>query len=138
MVGQEPWTFFPANTAPKALDIVWCLFPFVEQPGVPGPKSRPGLVKQVLRKDDRAYVEVAYGTSRFDRYSQGDLIIANSTDLVEMGLPQATVFLLGRTVTLPWAKEWFGPLDGHGPAFSRLNNKYREYLGIIQKRLPKK
>ena len=101
---------------------------------MPGPKSRPGLVRQVKVTNKVAYIEVAYGTSRFDNYSDADLIIANAGDIVEMGLPQATVFQLGRTVTIPWAEEWVGTLEGHGPAFSRLTPTYREYLAHLQNR----
>ena len=129
------WTFFPPNTAPKPLDIIWCHFPLVEDPATPGPKPRPGLVRQVKVKDNkRAYVEVAYGTSKFASYSSTDLLIGNATDLGEMGLPQATVFQLGRTVTIPWAAEWVGTLDGHGPSIGHLNARYREFLVHLQQR----
>ena len=123
------WKFYPRNTAPAPLDLIWCRFPLVEAPDSPGPKARPGLVRAVRAIDQRAYVEVAYGTSKFANYSSRDLIIANLTDLCEMGLPQATVFQLGRTAVIPWAEEWVGSLEGHGPTIGRLNARYREYLG---------
>jgi hypothetical protein len=128
------WKFYPPNTAPKALDIVWCFFPLVESPTAPGPKSRPGLVRRCTQTDKGVYVEVAYGTSRFTNYSDCDLIVANSADIVEMGLPQATVFQLARTVTVPWAEEWFGTIGGHGPSLSHLTPKYCEFLAHMQKR----
>lgn len=91
-------------------------------------------MRSVRATEDHAFVEVAYGTSRFDNYSEVDLIIANLTDMFDMGLPQATVFQLGRTVIIPWAEEWVGPLDGHGPTIGRLNARYTEYLISLQKR----
>ena len=91
-------------------------------------------MRQVRAGVDRAYIDVAYGTSRFNNYSQTDLIIANLSDMYEMGLPQATVFQLGRVVTIPWAEEWIGPLDGHGPTIGRLNARYCEYLAHLQRR----
>ena len=90
---------------------------------MPGPKARPALANKVKVKDKKAYVEVAYGTSRFASYSDTDLIIANFADLRDMGLPQATVFQLGRTVTIPWAEEWVGVIEGHGLTIGRLNAK---------------
>jgi len=65
-------------------------------------------------------------------YGQYDLIIANLTDMTEMGLPQATVFQLQRLVTIPWAEEWVGVLGNRGPSISTLNAKYRGYLTYIQ------
>jgi hypothetical protein len=125
------WTFYPKNTAPVALDIVWCRFPLVEDPSSPGPKSRPGLVRKTVAKGDKAFIEVCYGTSKFQNYSDADLIIANLADMYAMGLPQATVFQLGRTAIIPWASEWVAPLDGHGPKISHLTPTYCEYLARI-------
>jgi len=94
-------------------------------------------VKVVERDGEkRVYLEVAYGTSNVANYSYADLVIGNSTDLVEMGLPQVTIFQLGRTVTIPWAEEWIGTLEGHGPGIGRLSPKYCEYLAHLQSRKP--
>lgn len=125
------WTFYSPNTAPQALDIIWCRFPLVEDQTSPGTKDRPGLVRRVLKKDQRAFVEVCYGTSKFQNYSNKDLFIANLTDMIEMRLPQATVFQLGRTAVVPWAQEWVAPLDGFGPKISRLTPRYCEYLAHL-------
>ena len=126
------WTFYRVVTAPTALDIVWCRFPFIEDPNNPGPKPRPGLVRRVLRKDQHIYVEVSFGTSNPKRYSERDLYIANFNDMAECGLPQATLFLLDRTVILPWAEEWFSKCeDGSGPVIGQLNATCREYLRLI-------
>jgi hypothetical protein len=128
------WDFYGKSTAPKALDIVWCRFPLVEDPKNPGPKARPGLVRRCIEKPQGVYVEVAYGTSKMTNYSECDLIIGNSTDLVEMGLPQVTTFQLARTVVVPWAKEWFTVLEARGPVIGRLNAAYREHLAYMQTR----
>jgi hypothetical protein len=87
--------------------------------------------------DGHAFIEVCYGTSKFKQYRGLALVIANLSDMYEMGLPQATVFELERTAVIPWAKEWVGSLDGHGPAIGRLNNIYRERLAHLMSRKKK-
>lgn len=91
-------------------------------------------MRRTLAKGGHAYIEVCYGTSKFQSYSHTDLIIANLTDLVEMRLPQATVFQLGRTAIIPWAEEWVSPLDGIGPRISHLTPAYCEYLAHLMAR----
>jgi hypothetical protein len=125
------WTYFPRASLPKPLDVVWCYFPIVEDVGNPAPKPRPALVRRASARDGKPYVEVAYGTSQTDRRSERALYIANLTDMVEIGLPQATVFDLDRTALVPWAEEWFGLLDGQGPVIGKLNARWREYLKLI-------
>ena len=61
----------------------------------------------MLRKNENTYVEVAYGTSKLDKFSNLDLYVANFNEMREAGLPQATIFMLDRTLILPWATEWF-------------------------------
>ena len=130
------WDFLAAHHAPAPLDIVWCRFPIVEDPKNPGPKPRPALVRRVLRRADGAtYLEVSYGTSNPARYSDHDLWIHNLAEMFDMGLPQATIFQLDRTVTVPWASEWFTTReDGSGPVIGALTPKYREYLKHILRR----
>lgn len=129
------WTFYPPLTIPTALDIVWCRFPLVEDPDNPALKPRPALVRRVMRKNDHVFVEVVYGTSNRSRYSDLDLYVANFVDMMECGLPQATIFTLGRTVILPWAEEWFSKREGGtGPVIGRLNGRMREYLNHLLSR----
>lgn len=123
MVG---YTFFPLSTAPAPFDIVWSRFPFVEEPGLPGPKARPALVRQAFAdQDGMPWVTVVYGTSK-NPY-QTDLASFSIVTLAEMnvcGLKQATRFDLSRTLTLPWAREFFDclagkptPIIGHMPDY---------------------
>lgn len=94
-------------------------------PSQPGPKHRPALVRSVLLNRDhtRARIEVTYGTSKLKVETRLlDLILANASDLAEMGLPQATRFDLDMTVTLPWAAEFFEPRAGQStPILGHLN-----------------
>ena len=130
---DQVWNFYPAHTAPTALDIVWCRFPFVEDPENPAPKPRPCLVRSSRRnKKGHFFVEVAFGTSNTRSYSNADLFVGNLADMNEMGLPQATVFQLGRTKVLPWADEWF-PVreDCQTPIVGHLNARLEEYLRLL-------
>ena len=96
------------------------------------PKARPALVRRTLRKDDRVSLEITYGTSIRKRYSSRDLYIANLNDMIDAGLAQATLFLLDRTIILPWAEEWFSKRDdGTGPVIGHLNSDSREHLRHI-------
>ncbi len=133
MVTETSWTFFPNLSTPvTSLDIVWCHFPLVEDPDDPAPKARPALVRRVLRKDGNTFVEVAYGTSNARRYSEQDLWIANYNDMREAGLPQATIFILDRTVILPWSEEWFSKRpDVSGPVVGHLSDQSQEYLRAL-------
>ena len=126
------WTFITEGPLPSALDIVWCRFPFDEDPSQPGPKQRPALVRQVLRKGNVFYIEVTYGTSNTARMSNRGLYIANHREMVTAGLPQATLFQLDRLKTLPWAEEWFCKReDGTGPIVGRLGVQSVEYLHTL-------
>lgn len=85
----------------------------------------------------KCWLEVAYGTTTLDLNNRPyDLTIQNSEDLTAIGLPHATRFALGRTVTLPWEKEYFST----HPHFTNviigeLNDRQRSrLLAVIQKR----
>jgi hypothetical protein len=126
------YSYYKLTTIPSVLDIVWCLFPIAELPNKPGPKSRPGLVRslKVNTSQTKALVEVTYGTTKMsilDRSHRGDLIIANVSEIEKSGLPRGTRFAIGRTLWLPWAKEFFAPKDeggsiviGHLPSQSQM------------------
>src|SRR5690606_14752191 len=82
----------------------------------PGPKSRPALVRGVMlnKSQTKAAVEVTYGTSQIrETEFPHDLIIQNLASLNACGLPQATRFQLDRTITLPWADNYFQPREGY-------------------------
>ncbi len=113
-------TWWGAGTVPPPASIVWCNFPTHLAPGVPGPKSRPGLVFKVRYADDppgeRFLVQVAYGTTKLKTASRpDDFIIANSVMLDILRLPSATRFDLDTIAWLPWAKEYFAPREESDP-----------------------
>lgn len=116
--------YYPVATMPAGLDIVWCRFPEDEMPNKPGPKPRPGLVRSVaLSKDHtRALVQVTYGTSKKSPQDHPlELHITNSKELDLSGLPQATCFVLDRTIWLPWSPDFFCKReDGTGPVIGHL------------------
>ena len=104
----------------------------IETPETPPLKARPALVRRKLRKDDKIALEVSYGTSNLERYSTRDLYVANLNEMIDAGLPQATLFLLGRTIILPWAEEWFSKRDdGTGPVIGHLNSHSQGHLRHI-------
>lgn len=97
------------------MDIVWCRFPEREAPGVPGPKSRPALVRAVALNDEetKGVVNVTFGTGRLKANRALDLQIQNFRSIEECGLEKATRFDLDRTIWLPWTVEFFGPAPGY-------------------------
>jgi hypothetical protein len=119
MVGRVPkgsFAYYPLHTIPTSLDVVWCRFPLEELPEKPGPKERPALVRAVYLydKQTKAAVEVTYGTSRIEtKIHYRELQISNCEEMAASGLYQATVFVLDKTVLLPWAKEFFAARDGY-------------------------
>ena len=97
------FSYYPIQTMPTMLDVVWSRFPQEEKPSEPGPKERPALVRSVLlyAHHTRVAVEVTYGTSRLDKVHHLDLQVCNSEEMDAAGLYQATGFRLSRTVKLP-------------------------------------
>lgn len=116
---------YSVNTVPRQLDVVWCKFPLEEMPTKPGPKTRPGLVRSVMLSKDHtwAVVEVTYGTSKHTPQDMPlELHIYNSTELDKCGLPQATCFILSKTVKLLWGPDFFCEReDGTGPIIGHLS-----------------
>lgn len=141
-IPRGSFSYYPLHTIPTSLDVVWCRFPQDEYPDAPGPKERPALVRAVglYDKQTKAAVEVTYGTSKIvNGLHDLELQICNCEDMAASGLYQATVFVLGRTITLPWASEYFvaregykTPIVGHLPqtAVSQL-----EALKIMRRRI---
>lgn len=93
-------------------------------PDKPGPKPRPALVRAIrLSKDgQRGAIEVTYGTSKYAPNEKPlDLHICNLGDMSSCGLPQATCFVLERTVFLLWSPDFFTKRDdGTGPVIGHL------------------
>lgn len=105
-------------------------------PNKPGPKCRPGLVRAVrLSKDHtKALIEVTYGTSKFSPNERPlDLQISNASEMDKCGLPQATCFVLDRTIWLPWAPPFFDKRDdGTGPVIGRLSDTVMMQLETLK------
>lgn len=104
---------------PEPGDLVWCWFP--EWPAtVPGPKPRPALVVEVVKREDGVAVHVVYGTSqRVDRLRAGEFAISKANNPVAFalaGLSFDTKFDMKVTLELPWTGRFFKvpPRAGHG------------------------
>jgi hypothetical protein len=104
------WTYYPASTLPAPFDVVWCHFPFIENPEQPAPKARPAIVVRTAISDPGfcPEVNVIYGTSvlKMDKRPH-DFFVTNFQDKDEAGLYQASRFDLDKILWLPWAKEFF-------------------------------
>lgn len=97
-------------------DIVWCNFPYEGMPGKPGSKPRPAIVRAVFidPQTSRASIEVAFGASKkTDRLYRGEFLVVSPGGMNSAGLDLATKFDLGRTVRLPWARQYFSVKPGN-------------------------
>jgi hypothetical protein len=94
------------------------------------------------KEQTRAFVEVTYGTSqRREEERPLDLHVCNASEMAEAGLPQATCFILEKTVTLPWCAEFFtkredgsGPIVGHLPQTAIMQLETLKVMRRKQKR----
>lgn len=108
------FTYYPMDTVPAALTVVWVRWPYQEDPD--DFKERPALVRaiQLNKQHTAARLHVAYGTSKLKEAERPyDLILMNVTEMLEAGLPKATRFDLDKCQWLPWAKEIFVCRDGN-------------------------
>lgn len=107
--GNLPARSFPISLLPAPYDLVWCRFPDVENPKLPGPKARPALVRRsFIDQDGNPHVEVAFGTSKDPcRTSLSDFTISKMSEMDACGLWYATRFRLDRTMVLPYTDEFF-------------------------------
>lgn len=135
------WVFSP----PSLFDIVTGFYPETKpEPG--GPKLRPCLVLQVKQNSNTGQYacKIAYGTKNLKTWLRRDLdvIIQNTSDLDEMGLPMATRFVLdeGALITLPWSPERFSCWSGYSsPRIGALSVEYqKEFAFIMMRRLGQK
>ena len=79
-------------------------------PGKPGPKPRPAIVRAVFinRQTSRASIEVAFGTSKkTGKLYRGEFLVGSPSGMTSAGLDLPTKFDLGRTVRLPWTRQYF-------------------------------
>lgn len=139
--GANDWvepTWYPATTAPRLLDVVWCRFPFDD---IAAHKDRPCLVKDVLEDvGDRAgqiWLEVSYGTTKIEkaRRGVGSFVISNYAELQAIGLYKNTRFELLNTQKLPWALEHFPNAPGRStPIVGHFTNHQRVRLAEWSKK----
>lgn len=117
-----PYAFYPLSTAPAPYDIVWSRFPYVEDPGLPGPENHPGLIRRALADNDGdPWVQVIYGTS-VDPNRRGNqfFTVSKVSEMDACNLKYATRFCFDRCMELPWSAEFFvslgsrpTPIIGH-------------------------
>ena len=84
----------------------------MEDPGIPGPESHPGLIKAAFADNDgQPWVEVVYGTS-VDSNRRGTqfFTISKVSEMDACNLKYATRFCFDRCMQLPWSEEYFVPL----------------------------
>lgn len=131
------WTKSP----PNLFDIVAGFYP-ESMPSAVTPAHRPCLVTAVYVNEETGgfACEIAYGTKRLRlmQRQDKDLIIQNSSDLDEIGLPMATRFDLDRKnrVVLEWNPENFKPWSGYKtPRIGALTLPYqKDYAWLMLKR----
>jgi hypothetical protein len=125
------------TTPPSMMDIVTALYPESKPKGEL--RLRPCLVTATYQDEETSLylVEIAYGTKNLKAWARNgqDLIVQNSTDLDEMGLPVATRFVLDQRVVLRWSGEVFGCWDGKKtPKIGALTEDYqKEYAYCMMK-----
>ena len=129
------------GTPPSTFDIVTGYFPEIS-PASAGPKLRPLLVTRVLtnRVTGDFACEVAYGTSSLKIATRqlDDVIVQNINDLDEMGLAQATRFVVDpkQRVILPWKTDHFGCWTGkRTPRIGTLLTTYQKDVAFARGRL---
>jgi len=123
---------YAVETAPQAYDIASVAFPYKENPGTPGPKTRPCLVLSVSvhvetrTSNPYATMQVAYGTSATQKGFPLDIFrVHNFEALQRSGLSKDTYFCLDRIQTLMWCEEFFPIMESFGtPIMGRLPYDY--------------
>jgi hypothetical protein len=107
--------YYPVSTLPAPFDIVWCRFPEHPDLGEPGPKPRPGLVRNVATDDEGfGEVQLVFGTTTLKMTSRRfDFFVTKQSEMDSCGLYRATRFDLDCVAWIPWASEWFDVLPGY-------------------------
>jgi hypothetical protein len=121
---NTPWggTFRPGEELPRLFAIIYCAFPWEEEPDQPKKdRCRRCLVLGIQRFMSLKCwaLEMVYGTSQrvYDTHDADvDLIIRTTEEAEQMGLSMPTRFELGRRLWIPWCTDFFE------------NNKPRGYL----------
>ncbi len=128
------WT----KEAPSAYEIHTAWFPYEDTNGE-GVKLRPCLVLNVWKgKSSGLYkVRIAYGTRKLKLIERPqDLVVQNSRDLDDIGLPCATRFDLDQVADVIWSEENFGCWpDAVSPYVGSLTEEYiKNYLWLMAMR----
>lgn len=102
---------------------MWCRFPYVENPGLPGPSPHPGLIRNAFADNNgNPWVHVVYGTSVDpNRIGNQYFTVSKVSEMDACNLLRATRFCFDRWMELPWAREYFSPLPNAAtPIIGRL------------------
>jgi hypothetical protein len=108
------YNYHQFSTLPAPFDIVWCRFPYNENPSEPSDDFHPGLIRQAFAdQDGNPWVTVVYGTS-VNPFKQGNqyFSVSKVSEMDNCGLKCATRFCLERDAQLPWSQEYFEILPG--------------------------
>lgn len=131
------WT----TEVPNAYEIHTAYFPYHNADGE-GVKLRPCLIMNVYKgKTSGIYkLKIAYGTRKLKLPERNcDLLIQNSRDLDDIGLPCATRFDLDLTAEVMWNEENFGCWEGRSsPYIGSLGEDYVKtyfYLMAMRQKL---
>lgn len=131
MVSLTP---FPITTLPAPYDIIWCRFPVHDDLGNPGPKPRPGLVRNVATTPGGyGEVQIIYGTTNLKMSQRpNDFFVTNAAEMNSCGLFRATRFDLDNVAWIPWANEWFECLPSYSsPIIGHLSDHAIKMLQIL-------
>jgi hypothetical protein len=113
------WRYHDITTLPEPYDIVWCLWPQLENRLMPGPTVRPVLVREVELREfvdgeqfGMVLASYASGEGIDDISRQRDLII-ELNECRGAGLHKPTRFSLNPRDRrwMPWAEDYFLPQE---------------------------
>lgn len=94
------------------------------------------MVRSVRLSKDQTWgaVEVTYGTSKYSpKEKPFDLHVYSAMEMDDCGLPQATCFVLDKTVELLWGPDYFCKReDGTGPVIGRLSPSVMMQLEAVK------
>ncbi|ACM38861.1 MULTISPECIES: hypothetical protein [Rhizobium/Agrobacterium group] len=122
---------------PTAFSIVWCRFPYQEQPDKPGQDLRPCLVRRSFKAEIECdgkkvlagLIETVYGTKQIDKFPPPrGFHIHREEDKQELGLIYDTVFQLDNVLRLAWTRSFFGPDKSGKLHGKRLNKRLQDEL----------
>lgn len=109
------YDYYPLSTAPAPYDIVWSRFPYVEDPGLPGPEEHPALIRQAFADNEgHPWVRAVYGTSVDPNRGGNEFFtVSKISEMDACNLRYATRFCFKRCLEIPWSREFFTPVGGN-------------------------